>query len=166
MLSQTDVDHLRRCVALATEACHEGDSPFGSILVSSSGEILQEDRNRTVTLADPTLHPEFTLARWAAKNLSQDERAKATVYTSGEHCPMCAAAHANAGLGRIVYASSSAQLKLWREELGLPRLKVSTLAIKEVAPGLEVDGPCGELCGEIRELHVLRAENDARKGVP
>src|SRR3712207_7274778 len=37
----------------------------------------------------------------------------ATVYTSGEHCPLCAAAHAWVGLGRIVYASSSVQLTAW-----------------------------------------------------
>src|SRR3712207_6925299 len=57
---------------------------------------------------DATQHPEFAIARWAATHLTPDERAAATVYTSGEHCPMCAAAHAWAGLGRIVYARSEA----------------------------------------------------------
>ena len=33
--------------------------------------------------------------------------AACTVYTSGEHCPMCSAAHAWVGLGRIVYAVSA-----------------------------------------------------------
>src|SRR3712207_8514694 len=69
---------------------------------------------------DTTQHPEFAIARWAAEHLTPDERAAATVYTSGEHCPMCAAAHAWVGLGRIVYASSSAQLVSWRAELGVP----------------------------------------------
>src|SRR5699024_12203067 len=45
----------------------------------------------------PTMHPEFELARWAANNMSPEARAQATVYTSGEHCPMCAAAHAWVG---------------------------------------------------------------------
>ncbi len=48
------------------------------------------------------------------------ERVRATVYTSGEHCPMCAAAHAWVGLGRIVYAASSAQLTQWLQRLGYP----------------------------------------------
>ena len=66
-----------------------------------------EDRNR-VKDGDATRHPEFAIARWAVDNLTPAERAAATVYTSGEHCPMCAAAHAWVGLGRIVYATSSA----------------------------------------------------------
>src|SRR5260370_14048282 len=48
------------------------------------------------------------------------ERAAATVFTSGEHCPMCAAAHGWVGLGRIVYVSSSEQLAAWLVELGVP----------------------------------------------
>src|SRR5699024_11904289 len=49
---------------------------------------LFEDHNH-VSGGDHTQHPEFAIARWAANNLTPEERAKATVYTSGEHCPMC-----------------------------------------------------------------------------
>ena len=105
-------DHLRRCIELATEALEAGDEPFGSVLVSGDGRILAEDRNR-IAGGDATRHPEFALARWAAENLSPDERAVATVYTSGEHCPMCAAAHGWVGLGRIVYIASAQQLAGW-----------------------------------------------------
>ena len=80
--------------------------------------VLAEDRNR-VAGGDRTRHPEFELARWAAANLTPEERRRATVYTSGEHCPMCAAAHGWVGLGRIVYATSSAQLVAWLAELGV-----------------------------------------------
>src|SRR5690554_6974024 len=52
--------------------------------------------------------------------MSPEDRAGATVYTSGEHCPMCAAAHGWVRLGRIVYASSSAQLGHWLAELDVP----------------------------------------------
>ena len=49
---------------------------------------------------DATRHPEFAIARWAADESDAcPTRADATVYTSGEHCPMCAAAHAWVGLG-------------------------------------------------------------------
>ena len=97
-----------------------GDEPFGSVLVAADGTVLFEDHNR-VAGGDHTRHPEFELARWAAAHLTPEERRQATVYTSGEHCPMCAAAHGWVGLGRIVYASSSAQLVAWLAELGVRR---------------------------------------------
>ncbi len=152
MVSETDLRHLRRCVELAAEALDAGDEPFGSVLVSAGGAVLAEDRNR-VAGGDRTRHPEFELARWAAANLTPEERAAATVYTSGEHCPMCAAAHGWVGLGRIVYASSSEQLAAWLAELGVPAPPVRTLPIQEVVPGLVVEGPVPELAEEVRELH-------------
>ncbi|GED65360.1 hypothetical protein LFU01_38120 [Lysinibacillus fusiformis] len=60
-------------------------------------EVLAEDRNH-VSGGDHTQHPEFALARWEAKHMSAKERSITTVYTSGEHCPMCAAAHGWVGL--------------------------------------------------------------------
>lgn len=158
MLSTQDTTYLNRCIDLAAEALAAGDDPFGSILVSSTGTILKEDRNRINTESNISLHPEFTLAIWAQKNLSPADRAAATVYTSGEHCPMCAAAHAYAGLGRIVYASSGAQLRSWMEELGVGAGPVASLEIGQVAPGLRVEGPVEELGGRVFELHRLRWE--------
>ncbi|MFT4085810.1 MAG: nucleoside deaminase [Gordonia sp. (in: high G+C Gram-positive bacteria)] len=150
--SADDLPFLRRCVVLARHAREVGDEPFGSLLVSD-GEILFEDFNH-VGDGDATAHPEFAIARWAAQHLPEERRRAAVVYTSGEHCPMCAAAHAWAGLGRIVYAASSVQLLQWRREWGLPELPVSTLPIAAVAPGVAVCGPAPELLDEVRALHA------------
>ncbi|TDC26422.1 tetratricopeptide repeat protein [Streptomyces sp. 8K308] len=152
MVNEADLRHLRRCVELAAEALAAGDEPFGSVLVGADGTALAEDHNR-VADGDHTRHPEFALARWAAANLTPAERAAATVYTSGEHCPMCAAAHAWVGLGRVVYASSSEQLGEWLGALGVPAPPVRTLPVSEVAPGVKVEGPVPELAEEVRELH-------------
>jgi tRNA(Arg) A34 adenosine deaminase TadA len=142
-IAPEDLPHLRRCVELAAEAVDAGDHPFGSVLVAADGRILAEDRNRENTMGDATRHPEFELARWAAANM-----------TSGEHCPMCAAAHAWVGLGRIVYVSSSEQLTAWLTELGVPPSSpVRALPVREVAPGLTVQGPVPELDEQVRELH-------------
>ena len=155
-LTDTDLVHLRRCVELAREALDTGNDPFGSLLVDGDGAVRFEDRNRTSS-GDETRHPEFEIARWAAANLTVEQRASATVYTSGEHCTMCAAAHAWVGLGKIVYASSSAQLAQWRDELQLPPGPIASLAIGVIAPGIPTAGPAPELGDEIRELHRLRA---------
>nr|WP_063729082.1 nucleoside deaminase [Streptomyces sp. RTd22] len=152
MVTDDDLRHLRRCVELAAEALEAGDEPFGSVLVAADGTVLAEDHNR-VAGGDHTRHPEFALARWAAARLTSAERAGATVYTSGEHCPMCAAAHGWVGLGRIVYASSSEQLSGWLADLGVPAPPVRTLPIREVVPGAVVEGPYPALAEEVRTLH-------------
>ena len=72
-------------------------------LVDGDGTTLYEDRNR-VKDGDHTRHPKFAIARWAVDNLTPDTRARATVYTSGERCPMCAAGHAWVGL-KALYAA-------------------------------------------------------------
>ena len=118
MITDIDKKHLKRCIELAQEALDKGDQPFGSVLVSADGEILFEDHNH-VSNGDHTQHPEFNIARWAGQNMTEQERKVATVYTSGEHCPMCAAAHGAVKLGRIVYASSSKQLTKWHKEFGV-----------------------------------------------
>jgi tRNA(Arg) A34 adenosine deaminase TadA len=146
-----DMRHLRRCVQLATEALEAGDEPFGSVLVAADGTVLAEDRNR-VASGDRTRHPEFELARWAAAQMAPAERAAATVFTSGEHCPMCAAAHGWVGLGRIVYVSSSEQLSAWLAELGVPPPPVRALPIREIVPGLPVEGPVPDLAEAVHDL--------------
>jgi len=152
-LDATDLAHLRRCVELAREGLADGDEPFGSVLVDAEGVVRFEDRNR-VKDGDETRHPEFEAAKWSAGNLTAAERAGATVYTSGEHCAMCSAAHAWMGLGRIVYAVSTEQLVGWLTEWGVPPAPVRPLAIQEVAPGVPVDGPAPELTDEVRALHL------------
>ena len=84
--------------------------------------------------------------------MTQDERAKATVFTSGEHCPMCAAAHGWVGLGRIVYAASARQLNEWLTELDVSASPVRSLPIQEITPGVKVEGPAPELAVELRAL--------------
>lgn len=152
-VTETDLPYLRRCVELATDAVEAGDFPFGSVLAASDGTVLAEDRNREVTAGDPTRHPEFALAQWAAANMTPRERAAATVYTSGEHCPMCAAAHGWVGLGRIVYVTSSEQMVAWLAELGASPAPVRPLAIREVVPDQVVAGPVPELAEQVRDLH-------------
>ena len=154
-ITDTDRTFLTRAVDLAEQALKAGDEPFGSVLVSATGETLFEDHNH-VAGGDHTQHPEFAITRWAAAHLTPYERAEATVYTSGEHCTMCAAAHGWVGLGRIVYASSSEQLGEWLTDLGFPPAPVATLPITTIVPQAHVDGPDPDLARRVRELHERR----------
>ena len=146
-MNQTDHSYLVRCVDLAEEAVNTGNAPFGSVLVSGGGAVLFEDHNR-IAGGDDTLHPEIEIARWAAAHMTRGERARAVVYTSGEHCPMC-----SAGLGKIVYAGSSEQLTQWLSEIGGPLPPVNVLPIRAILPGAEVEGPDLALAEGLRAMH-------------
>ena len=151
MITDTDKIHLERTLELAEMALDKGNEPFGSVLVSETGEVLFEDHNHIGT-GDDTLHPEFAIVRWAAANLTREQRAAATVYTSGEHCPMCAAGHGLVGLGRIVYASSAEQYGDWLNEMGIETPPVKPLPINSISPLIPVEGPVPELAERVRGL--------------
>jgi tRNA(Arg) A34 adenosine deaminase TadA len=105
-----DEQHLRRAIELATASRAAGDAPFGSILVGSDGAVLAEEHNTVLSDNDITAHPELKLARWAARTLTAAEAADTTMYTSCQPCPMCSGAIDRAGLARVVFALSNAQL--------------------------------------------------------
>lgn len=152
VLTDDDHTHLRRCMELARTARDAGDQPFGSVLVAADGEVLQEARNTVNTDGDVTAHPELVLARWASRHLGPEQRAAATMFTSGEHCPMCAAAHAYAGVGRLVFAYSAAQLAALTGEPGW-NLSVRDLFARR-GLDLVVDGPAPSLREACEALHT------------
>jgi tRNA(Arg) A34 adenosine deaminase TadA len=151
-MDKDDDRYLGRCVELAEAALEAGHSPYGSVLVGRDGAILFEDHNRSGD-GDATRHPEFEIARWAARNLPVEERRTARVYTSGEHCPMCSAAHGWVGLGPIAFASSAAQAAGWRREAGAAPSPVAAIPIGEMVPGLEARGPFPAFEAPIAALH-------------
>src|SRR5690625_2408620 len=154
MIKNEDIKYLKRCLSLAEEAVRSGDEAFGSLLVSKEGEVLAEARNR-INEKNRLAHPEIKLAYWAADNLSMEECNETTMYTTGEHCPMCAAAHGWVGLGPIVYLSSGEQLKTWLREFGVEqKLGVNLVPVQQILPHLEVRGPAeNELLHRIKSLH-------------
>lgn len=143
--------YLTEAISMAKEALKTNNSPFGSILVLDD-EIIFKDHNR-ISEGDNTNHPEFTIAKYAALNLTLEERQRAIVYTSGEHCPMCAAAHGWFDLGLIVYAFSSKQLSSYYDELKVTIGNVKSLPINEVINIANTIGPFLVFEDEIKQLH-------------
>ena len=107
----THAEHLlKRAIDLARAAREAGDPPFGSLLSSTDGTVLAEERNTVLSDGDITAHPELKLARWAARELDPATAAATTMYTSCQPCGMCAGAIERSGLGRVVFALSTEQL--------------------------------------------------------
>lgn len=105
-----DATWLRHTFALAHRARRRGDSPFGAALVSAGGSLLAEGENTAASALDPTGHAELNLLRGVLTRIDAETLSRATLYASGEPCPMCAAAIAWAGVARLVYAVSSPRL--------------------------------------------------------
>lgn len=153
MITNKDKAYLKIAIDLARESLNEGDEPFGSVLVLDD-KILFKGHNE-VSGGDNTKHPEFKIARWAGTNLTKEERKRAVVYTSNEHCPMCSAAHGWAGLGKVIYAVSGAKLNEWMKDWRQLKSPINYYPIQEIIKDIEVIGPIKEFEEEVKNLHHL-----------
>lgn len=163
-LLKKDAIYLKECIRLAQESLDAGDAPFGSVLVDADGQIIARARNR-VTEINILSHPELELALWVADNLSPEEAKTTTMYTSGEHCPMCAAAQGWAGVHTLVYLHSGRQLTEWRKELGYINSPVNMIPVEKIIRDIEVRGPGeGALLEKIKvmQLQYIRQTADKR----
>lgn len=97
---------MERALDLAKEAALAGEVPVGAVLVSSLGEILSEERNRTVELKDATAHAEILAIRAASKKISSERLIECDLYVTLEPCTMCAGAISFARLRRVYYGCS------------------------------------------------------------
>lgn len=123
-VSEHDLGHLRRCVELAQQARDRGDHPFGSVVITADGRVV-EGLNTVVTRRDPTGHAETNVVREAAARLEPEELAESTLYTSTEPCAMCAGAIYWSGIPRVVFALSESGLaRIVAEQEGVPTMSL------------------------------------------
>lgn len=107
-VTDQDRGHLRRAVELARHGVASRDGgPFGAVVVVDD-VVVGEGWNRVLRTADPTAHAEVVALREATSRFDHFELPGATVYASGEPCPMCWAACRWARVDRILYASARA----------------------------------------------------------
>jgi tRNA(Arg) A34 adenosine deaminase TadA len=105
-LDARDAALLRVAFALSAQARAAGNQPYGALLAAADGRVLLEARNTQVCSRDCTAHAETNLVREVGGRYDRATLAAATVYASGEPCPMCAGALYWAGIGRVVYGLS------------------------------------------------------------
>ncbi|MEO6626053.1 MAG: nucleoside deaminase [Burkholderiaceae bacterium] len=153
-MSETDLDHLRTSIDLAWKARERGNHPFGAVLANAEGLRLLIAENTVSTERDVTGHAELNLVRLATRDLSAEQLARCTLYASTEPCAMCAGAAFWAGIGRVVYALSEADLYALighsAGQLVIPCRKVFARAGRRTL----VEGPCDELRDEAHAVHT------------
>ncbi len=135
---------------LAIAEAAKGDFPFGAVIVRD-GKVVATGRNMGVTNNDPTAHGEMVaIRRFVADNPAKDLKG-ATLYTSGEPCPMCMGAIVWCGLGRVVYAASIEQL-----EKRIGQIMITSKAVAQAAPFLTVEITGGVLATEALALFAKK----------
>jgi len=98
-----------RFMRLAIAEAAKGDFPFGAVIVRD-GDVIASARNLGKTNHDPTAHAEMDALRQVVAAGATAALKGATLYASGEPCPMCMGAIIWGGIGRVVFAASIAEL--------------------------------------------------------
>lgn len=102
-ITERDLEHLRHAIRLSDLARIHGNQPFGAVLVASDGKVLAAAENSMLSDCDLTSHAEMNALRIASKVAPAGEIAQATMYASGEPCPMCSGAMLQNRIRRIVF---------------------------------------------------------------
>lgn len=101
---RSDVDWMRRTLALAEAAAAAGEVPVGA-LVLRDGAVLGEGWNRPIGTRDPTAHAEIVALRAAGVASGDYRLIGCTMYVTLEPCIMCAAALVHARVARVVFGA-------------------------------------------------------------
>jgi tRNA(Arg) A34 adenosine deaminase TadA len=117
-VTATDIALMREAIALAGEA----DAPFGAVIVKD-GRVLARGRNSGRRLKDPTAHGEMVAIRHCLAEHGPEILRGATIYTSGEPCPMCMGAIAYSRVARVVYGASIEELSNVVGQIKVPAQK-------------------------------------------
>ena len=105
-MSADDLGYLQRALALARETMERGDGPpFGAVVVIDRAAVA-EGANTTRASGDPSAHAELVAIRNACRARGTLRLDGATVYASGEPCPMCLGLMYQTGVARYIFASS------------------------------------------------------------
>lgn len=94
---------------IALEEAKQGDFPFGAVLVKDS-QIIAKAHNTVRENNDPSAHAEINAIRRLTAAIGHPSLEGYILYTTGEPCPMCAAACVWAGVSEIIFGASIAEL--------------------------------------------------------
>ena len=149
---RTDVEFMRRALALAGEAGAQGEVPVGAVLVHEE-RIVGEGGNRPIAGLDPTAHAEIGALRAGAQALGSYRLPGTILYVTLEPCLMCAAAIVHARVRRVVFGA-------WDPKAGAAGSTLDAFALPAMNHRVDVfGGVLAEECGEL-----LRQFFAARRG--
>ena len=97
-------------LAVARTALALGEPPVGACIVHD-GTVLAVAHNGVIGGPDATAHAEILAIRAACRRVRAPRLADCTLYATVEPCPMCLAACHYAGITRVVFGASLADMQ-------------------------------------------------------
>ena len=138
--SDADLKALQLAIDASAAAAAIGDGPFGATLVSADGREQLVVANNVNSAADFSGHAEMVALRHAQELWGRAGLRGATLYASGEPCAMCAGALFWAGVKRVVFGATQADvIRLLGPSPAMPSDSRRTLAGAQ--PAVQIDGP-------------------------
>jgi tRNA(adenine34) deaminase len=138
----SDVDFMRRALALACLAEEQNEVPIGALLVLG-GAVIGEGWNRPIATHDPSAHAEIVALRAAALQQQNYRLATATLYVTLEPCAMCVGAAINARVTRIVFGA-------WDQKAGACGSVIDLSRAPRLTHRIDVfGGVCAEECAAL-----------------
>ncbi|MGO1266678.1 MAG: tRNA adenosine(34) deaminase TadA [Microbacterium gubbeenense] len=101
----TDIELMRRALALAEEAAKAGEVPVGAVVTDPSGQVIGRGRNRREETHDPSAHAEVVAMREAALAIGSWNLDGCTLIVTLEPCLMCAGTLLQARISRVVFGA-------------------------------------------------------------
>ena len=95
---------MQQALQLAKHAVHHDEVPVGAILVANA-HIIAQTHNQCVTDHNALHHAEMLAIHQGITHLQTPYLNECTLYVTLEPCPMCAAALAQARIGKIVFGA-------------------------------------------------------------
>jgi tRNA(adenine34) deaminase len=131
---------------LAVEQAHFGKTPFGAVLIDSTGVVIAKTFNTVASPPDPTAHAEINVLRAAAARLNTKKLTGTVLYTTGEPCPMCMSGIIFAGVNKVIYGASIPIISRYLFQVDLRAEEVIERSGKEmVLKGGIQEADCEEL---------------------
>ena len=144
-MTKKDEKFMREAIKIAEKGIQNSQAPFGALIVKN-GKVIVRGHNQVWKDTDITAHGEVVAIRKANKKLKSIKLKGCTIYSTTEPCPMCFSAAHWAGVDRIVYGASIADVK----RLGFGELAISDKKMKRFGHSkVRITG--GVLAKECRE---------------
>lgn len=97
--------YMKLAIEEAALAARAEEVPVGAVLIDEFGNVLARDRNRVISLCDPTAHAEMLALRKGAEILGNYRLLNTVLYVTVEPCVMCMGAVIHARVSAVVFGA-------------------------------------------------------------